>query len=180
MKIDFAKLLGFNTVSDELPDGLDFKDDTFGARLGAKVGDPEDAQVAKTVQFSKLLGFDTVTDEFSKADIDFQNDTFSDKLGAKIGVEETESDARLKRDIDHVATRADGLPIYSFRYLWDDEVHVGVMAQDLLRNETWRPAVVMKEGGTLAVNYAKIGLRMATLVEWRSKGMEALIRETDE
>ena len=38
MQIDFAKLLGFNSVSDELPDGLDFKDDTIGARLGAKVG----------------------------------------------------------------------------------------------------------------------------------------------
>ena len=38
MQIDFAKLLGFNSVSDELPDGLDFRDDTIGARLGAKVG----------------------------------------------------------------------------------------------------------------------------------------------
>ena len=37
MQIDFAKLLGFNTVSDK--HGLDFKDDTIGARLGAKVGD---------------------------------------------------------------------------------------------------------------------------------------------
>ena len=38
MQIDFAKLLGFNTVSNELPDGLDFKGDSIGARLGAKVG----------------------------------------------------------------------------------------------------------------------------------------------
>jgi hypothetical protein len=86
----------------------------------------------------------------------------------------------LKRDIEHVATRADGLPIYSFRYLWDDEVHVGVMAQDLLCNEAWQSAVVTKQHGALAVNYAKIGLRMATLEEWRSKGMAALIRETEE
>ncbi|HEX2449400.1 MAG TPA: hypothetical protein VHK26_14680 [Methyloceanibacter sp.] len=80
----------------------------------------------------------------------------------------------MKRDIDHVATRADGLAIYSFRYLWDEEVYVGVMAQDLLRNEAWAPAVVTRESGTLAVDYAKIGLRMATLEEWQANGMRAL------
>ena len=80
----------------------------------------------------------------------------------------------MKRDIDQVATRDDGLPIYSFRYLWDDEVYVGVMAQDLLGNADWRRAVVTRDDGKFAVNYAKIGLRMATLEEWHSKGMEAL------
>ncbi len=55
----------------------------------------------------------------------------------------------MKRDITQIATRDDGLPIYSFRYLWDDEIHVGVMAQDLLRNEAWASAVVTKEGGKL-------------------------------
>ena len=130
MKIDFTKLLGFDTVSDELPAGLDFQNDTFGSRLGAKVGEPE---------------------------------SFN-------------SDVRLKRDINLLATRSDGLPIYSFRYLWDDEVHVGVMAQDLLRNEAWAPAVVAKEGGKLFVNYARLGLRMATLDEWQATGMAALTR----
>jgi hypothetical protein len=86
------------------------------------------------------------------------------------------SDARLKRDITQLATRDDGLPIYSFRYLWDDEVRVGVMAQDLLRNEAWAPAVVTKEGGYLFVDYARLGLRMATLDEWQANGMAALRR----
>ena len=80
----------------------------------------------------------------------------------------------MKRDIDQVATRDDGLLSYSFRYLWDDEFYVGVMAQDLLCNAAWRQAVVTRDDGKLAVNYAKIGLRMATLEEWHSKGMEAL------
>jgi hypothetical protein len=48
------------------------------------------------------------------------------------------------------------------------------MAQDLLRNEAWAPAVVTRESGTLAVDYAKIGLRMATLEEWQANGMRAL------
>ena len=82
----------------------------------------------------------------------------------------------MKRDITQIATRDDGLPIYSFRYLWDDEIHVGVMAQDLLRNEAWASAVVTKDGGNLFVDYARLGLRMTTLDEWQAKGMAALTR----
>ena len=51
------------------------------------------------------------------AGVALKDDTLGAKLGAKVGVEETPSDARLKRDIDQVATRDDGLQIYSFRYL---------------------------------------------------------------
>ena len=83
------------------------------------------------------------------------------------------SDARLKRDIEHVATREDGLRVYAFRYLWDDAVHVGVMAQDLLRNEAWQPSV-SSENGYYAVDYGRLGLRMTTLDEWNAKGMNAL------
>ena len=36
--IDFSKLLGFDTVSDLMSDGVDFRDDILGAKLGAKVG----------------------------------------------------------------------------------------------------------------------------------------------
>jgi hypothetical protein len=37
-KIDYAKLLGFGAVSDQLSDGLDFQKPTVGDKLGAKVG----------------------------------------------------------------------------------------------------------------------------------------------
>jgi len=37
-KIDYAKLLGFDTVNDQLSAGVDFQDETVAARLGAKVG----------------------------------------------------------------------------------------------------------------------------------------------
>ena len=37
-KIDYAKLLGFAAVSDQLSEGVDFQDETISARLGAKVG----------------------------------------------------------------------------------------------------------------------------------------------
>jgi hypothetical protein len=37
-KIDYAKLLGFDAVSDQLSHGLDFQNETVGDKLGAKVG----------------------------------------------------------------------------------------------------------------------------------------------
>lgn len=37
-KIEFGKLLGFDSVSDRISGDVDFQDDTLGARLGAKVG----------------------------------------------------------------------------------------------------------------------------------------------
>ena len=146
----FSKLLGFDIATDELSKGLDLQDETLSAKLGAKVGPPQMTSPSRG--------------------IDFQDETLGARLGAKVGDLELDLDARLKRDITQIATRDDGLPIYSFRYLWDDEVHVGVMAQDLLLNEAWAPAVVAKEGGKMVVNYARLGLRMTTLDEWQTKG----------
>jgi hypothetical protein len=40
-KLDYAKLLGFAQVSDRISASIDFQDETFSARLGAKVGKPE-------------------------------------------------------------------------------------------------------------------------------------------
>jgi hypothetical protein len=44
-KINFAKLPGFDAVSEELSGRVDFQDETIAARLGAKVGKPELAPV---------------------------------------------------------------------------------------------------------------------------------------
>jgi hypothetical protein len=40
-KLDFSKLLGFASVSEEVTNALDFQDDTMGAKLGAKIGKEE-------------------------------------------------------------------------------------------------------------------------------------------
>ena len=37
-KMDFTKLLGFKTVSEQISEGLDFQEETVAAKLGAKVG----------------------------------------------------------------------------------------------------------------------------------------------
>ena len=39
--LDFAQLLGFETMGDHIQDGFDFQHEAFGAKLGAKVGAPE-------------------------------------------------------------------------------------------------------------------------------------------
>ena len=37
-KIDYAKLLGFDAVIDQLSGSIDFQDETIDLKLGAKVG----------------------------------------------------------------------------------------------------------------------------------------------
>jgi len=76
------------------------------------------------------------------------------------------SDIRLKRDITLLGRLDDGLSLYSYRYLWSDTVYVGVMAQEVA---LMMPSAVVKgDDGYLRVDYAKLGLRMRTLEEWRA------------
>jgi hypothetical protein len=51
-KIDYSKLLGFDTVSDELSEGVDFQADTIGAKLGAKRGGEEPGEVGSVEALS--------------------------------------------------------------------------------------------------------------------------------
>ncbi len=90
----------------------------------------------------------------------------------------TISDIRLKRDIAHVETLGNGLKLYSFRYLWSDESHVGVMAQDLLLDPAHRDAVVLQTSGYYAVDYAMLGLKMVTLDEWKYQGEGSVLLNT--
>jgi hypothetical protein len=100
-----------------------------------------------------------------------QYDNFGEPFGSIFFV----SDRRLKRDIALLTTLTDGMRIYSFRYNWSDKVYVGVMAQDLLLNAKWRHAAALQANGFYAVNYAALGLRMATMAEWRNHGLAAVL-----
>lgn len=64
------------------------------------------------------------------------------------------SDSRLKRDIKPKGMR-NGHKWYEFRYMWDDAVHEGVMAQEV--QET-NPDAVHDIGGFMAVDYSKLGI----------------------
>lgn len=93
-----------------------------------------------------------------------------------LGPEVLYSDARLKRDIHRLATLDNGLTIYSFKYLWSDEIYVGVMAQDLLAQAPFADAVAMTPGAYYAVDYAKLGLRMTTLADWQQRRQAAVLQ----
>lgn len=81
---------------------------------------------------------------------------------------EARSDRRLKTDIASLGEAADGIRLYSWKYL-DDPVNtwVGVMAQDL---ETSHPeALVTGTDGLFRVNYSSLGVQMMTLEQWNAR-----------
>jgi hypothetical protein len=71
------------------------------------------------------------------------------------------SDLRLKTDITQIGTAANGLPVYSYRYIGHDALFSGVMAQDVLLHTP--EAVVTMPGGLYAVDYKMLGLSMERL-----------------
>lgn len=98
-------------------------------------------------------------------------------MGGGSGIGIGLSDLRLKRDVTYLATLESGIKVYAFRYLWDDKVHVGVMAQDLLGSAATREAVSTMPGGFYAVNYEMLGLKMTTLDAWRKQGLTSVLAE---
>ena len=74
------------------------------------------------------------------------------------------SDIRLKRDVLLLAVLDSGIRLYRYRYLWSDQVYVGVMAQEV---QEMRPeAVVCGADGFLRVDYRGLGLKLQTWEEW--------------
>lgn len=62
------------------------------------------------------------------------------------------SDARVKEDIRRVGHLDNGLPVYSYRYVWGGPVEIGLLAQDVARVN---PEAVHEFNGVLAVDYAR-------------------------
>jgi hypothetical protein len=84
------------------------------------------------------------------------------------------SDRRIKSDIKEIGRLENGIKIYSFKYIWEDKVRVGVIAQDLLERPDTKDAVLTLANGLLGVDYAAIGLRMASEQQWLDSGMAAV------
>ncbi len=78
------------------------------------------------------------------------------------------SDERLKRDVTLLARLSNGLGVYRYRYLWSDQIYVGVMAQEML---TIMPHAVRRFGNWFAVNYAAIWASDDIQDELREKGL---------
>lgn len=60
------------------------------------------------------------------------------------------SDRRLKRDVVEIAMLPNGLPVYSFRYLWSEEPQIGLMADEV---ERVAPDAVSELYGYKVVDY---------------------------
>jgi hypothetical protein len=77
------------------------------------------------------------------------------------------SDIRLKRDIGLVDRLPNGIGLYRYRYLWSDQIYVGVMAQEVAR--VVPDAVVRGADGFLRVDYPRLGIKLLTWNEWVAK-----------
>ena len=64
------------------------------------------------------------------------------------------SDVRLKKDINYIFTMENGVPIYTFKYKWSDDVNIGTMAQDI--EDMIPEAVSTNSAGYKMVNYSKV------------------------
>ena len=63
------------------------------------------------------------------------------------------SDIRLKKNIQRIGTRLDGLGVYEFEYTWGGGRQIGLMAQEVLGIY---PDAVGQSGGYLTVDYSKV------------------------
>lgn len=75
-------------------------------------------------------------------------------LGAGAGMYSLLSDRRLKSHIQRVGTHKNGLPLYTFRYVWDDELQFGHMS-DEVRDSF--PLAVTTWNGYDVVDYSQLG-----------------------
>lgn len=71
------------------------------------------------------------------------------------GMTQTISDRRLKKNVTKLSTRPDGLGVYSFSYIWENVIRVGLMAQEVL--EVYPDAVCADANGFYSVKYAMVG-----------------------
>ncbi len=84
------------------------------------------------------------------------------------------SDGRLKEDVKLVKTLDTGVNIYSYRYLGDDRVFLGVIAQEVLEIPQLADAVVTGPDGYYRVDYAKLGIAVPNEQAMQDAGMAAI------
>lgn len=83
------------------------------------------------------------------------------------------SDQRLKRDIKPLMVTDDGIKIYSYRYLGDDRLFSGAIAQDLLDDPKFSDAVTQDENGFYNVDYGKLGVPVVNEAAMKEAGRKA-------
>lgn len=131
-------------------------------RTGAQVQNPtfQQAGMQQTVAGPDLLGAAGLENQYNmglyNSQVGQANSFNSGLFGlaAQLPWAKMFSDRRLKRDVIQIGTHIIGVPIYAFRYLWDDEWHIGVMADEVV--EVMPEAVSIGEDGYAMVDYAQL------------------------
>ncbi|PLU62741.1 hypothetical protein BMJ21_28230 [Sinorhizobium medicae] len=128
---------------------------TVAVRGNDECGAPETSgSTRRQARIAKTSNSDHRTDVAASTDHDGRNGTrtSSSTQSDTDGFSQTR-DRRLKRDIARLAELANGLGVYHFRYLWSDDVFVGVVVQEALGV---RPeAVVTGQDGFIRVIYRR-------------------------
>lgn len=73
------------------------------------------------------------------------------------------SDPRLKTDVTFVRQLENGLNLYAFRYIGQEEAFVGVMADEVLRDARYADAVSTGPGGYLVVDYGRLPVQTTNM-----------------
>jgi Chaperone of endosialidase len=109
---------------------------------------------APGVNYSGLVGQKYQADMANYNSQQQQQSQTAGALGSLGGALLMKSDRRLKTDVRRIGNRG-RLPLYTFRYLWDEAsvVRVGFMAQEVLNDH---PQAVVLEDGFFAVDYAQL------------------------
>jgi hypothetical protein len=77
------------------------------------------------------------------------------------------SSVTVKRNISLLKKLDNGLNLYRFRYLWNDTVYVGLMAEEV--ESLYPDAVVKGPEGYLGVIYESLGMQLMTWDDWTRK-----------
>ncbi len=89
----------------------------------------------------------------------------------------TISDERLKYSINPLVKLATDIQLYSFKYNeGNGETFVGVMAQDLLKDERYKHAVKKMSNDFYAVDYHALDLKMISLEQWQKSPKSIFVR----
>lgn len=117
---------------------------------------PNVANIANTDYAGIQSDYDKQMFQRAKAKSDFQTNLFGSfaDAGASIGSAAImASDIRVKENIDKVGHLDNGLGVYTYNYIGEDRISVGVMAQEV---DNIMPHAVIEMNGIKHVNYNEV------------------------
>lgn len=148
----YGRLAGLTSLGQQSAAGVGTAGMQTGARVSGLYGDIGAAQAGRSLAqgqaFANVLNLPA---QFLGA----QYGATAGKAGTAMtpGLGNIFSDIRLKKNIQRIGIRSDGLGVYEFEYTWGGGRQIGLMAQEVLGIY---PDAVGQSGGYLTVDYSKV------------------------